>query len=238
MSKNGKLFDQNGFENFAIERNILGFYKEAAKLKSGRRSPYYVDWRFTSDDYSMVETVTDYIISFTKDNGLNPRCFLGVSEGANTLACIASYKWAKSQPDGREVRRPIPMKRAKPRMDHGDPKNAEYIGNIGGVDTLILENTVSTGESALNDIRMAQLYGANVIGCIALTDRDEKNNEGGSMAQTMESKGIPYYAMSHAVSLIPKALKNTQHVYDPELKESIRSYFKSYGVSDKIKLSC
>jgi len=43
------------FYNLIIENDIIGFFKEPLKLKSGRLSYWYVNWRNISEDIFLLD---------------------------------------------------------------------------------------------------------------------------------------------------------------------------------------
>ncbi len=92
-----KKFNKRQFHKFIIEHNIVGFFKQPIKLKSGRLSNWYVNWRNVSEDVYLIDELSDYVLAFAYDLGLYPDCFYGVPEGATKLGIITQYKF---DPDG------------------------------------------------------------------------------------------------------------------------------------------
>ena len=219
------------FHNLIIENDIIGFFKEPLKLKSGRLSYWYVNWRNISEDIFLLDKLTDYILSFVESLGLKPDCFYGVPEGATKLGIITQYKWAKKQPDYAEGVYTLSMGRAKPKQ-HGDPKDKYYLGFPKGK-IIVLEDTLTTGGSLIETIENLQSFKVEVIAAIGLTDRNEVRDDGKSVEEAIKDKNVQFYAMSNAFELLPKAYKK----FNPglEIAKNIEKYFKKYGINE-IKL--
>jgi len=45
--------------------------------------------------FFLSDKLSDYVMAFVEDSGLQPDCFYGVPEGATKLGIITQYKWAK-----------------------------------------------------------------------------------------------------------------------------------------------
>ena len=191
------------FYNLIIENEIIGFFKEPLKLKSGRLSSWYVNWRNISEDVFLLDKLTDYIISFVENLGIKPDCFYGVPEGATKLGIITQYKWAKSQANYSKGAYNLSMGRAKPKQ-HGDPKDKYYLGFPKGK-IIVLEDTLTTRGSLIETIENLQSFKVNIIAAIGLTDRNEIRDDGKSVEEVIKEKNVQFYAMSNASELLPKA---------------------------------
>jgi len=321
-------FNQKEFNNFILENNVIGFFDKPIKLKSGRMSHWYVNWRNVAEDVFLLDKLTDYIIAFTQDLGLEPECFYGVPEGATKIGVIAQiknpikpegiltdkleylslqwinnvaeeilkglnedvtciygdpkgtskfvalvmhYYWAKKKGDGKGY--PFPMGRTKPKS-HGHPKDRYFIGiprgktlvlvddknrkedvvkpleelgiDIYGMVELrapkyvrslqkivVIEDVTTTGSSLLTTIDKLAKARAPVIAAYGLTNRMELRDDGQSVQEAVESKGIPYYALSNALKLLPEACRKLNPGED--IAKAIEEEFKKHGV-EKLKL--
>ena len=74
------MWTQESFNEFIKTHNVIGFFDEPIKLNSGRISYWYVNWRNITSDASLLDKLTDYIISFINYLCLNPKCFYRVPE--------------------------------------------------------------------------------------------------------------------------------------------------------------
>jgi len=225
------LNEKPSFSNFIIENNVIGFFKKPIKLKSGRLSYWYVNWRNISEDVFLLDKLTDYIISFVESSGLKPDCFYGVPEGATKLGLITQYKWAKKQLNYGKGIYNLAMGRGMPK-EHGDPKDKLYLGFPKGK-VIILEDTLTTGESLFESIDKLINLKVNVIGAIGLTNRNEIRDDGKSVEDVIKEKGIQFYAMSNAIELLPLIYQKVKPGI--EIAKTIEDYFKKYGIS-KLKL--
>ena len=224
-------WDKNKFNSFIIENNIIGFFEKPLKLKSGRNSYWYVNWRNITEDTFLIDKLTDYLIDFVSSLELKPDCFYGVPEGATKLGIITQFKWAKVQSDyGQNVYKLV-MGRAKPK-EHGDPKDKYFLGIPNGK-VIILEDVTTTGGSLLQTINNLKDIGINIIAAIGLTNRNELRDDGKSVEQIILDKNVKYYSMSNAIELLPKIYKKLKP--GEFIAKNIENYFKKYGI-DEIKL--
>ncbi len=219
------------FYEFIIENNIIGFFKEPLKLKSGRLSYWYINWRNISEDIFLLDKLTEFIISFVESLGLKPDCFYGVPEGATKLGIITQYKWARKQPDYNKGVYFLSMGRAKPK-EHGDPKDKYYLGFPKGK-IIVLEDTLTTGGSLVETIDNLLKLKVNIIAAIGLTNRNEIRDDAKSVEEAIKEKNVQFYAMSNAIELLPKIYQKLKPGI--EVAKNIENYFKKYGIHE-IKL--
>jgi orotate phosphoribosyltransferase len=217
-------WNKDDFYKFIIRQGVIGFFDKPLKLKSGRLSYWYVNWRNVAEDAHSIDILSDYIIAFVKNLGLKPDCFYGVPEGATKLGIICQYKWAKSQPDFKRGAYKLTMGRARPK-EHGDPKDKYFLGVPQG-NLIILEDVTTTGGSLIESIERLKQIDLSIIAAIGLTNRNELRDDKKSVERAVNEKNVQYYAMSNAIDLLPK-LKP-----EKELAKKIEDYFKKYGVQE------
>ncbi len=215
-------FNQQDFNNFVIENNVIGFFETPITLKSGRVSNWYVNWRTPTTDALLLEKIAQFVITFTKKHGLTPTCFYGVPEGATKLGVITQYVWAKESGN-----RTVSMGRAKPK-EHGAAKDRFFVGQPEG-DVIVLEDVTTTGGSLLTTLKSLKEAGVNVIAAFGLTNRDEKRDNGTSVKEAVEELGIQYYALSNASELLPELITRTSP--SNSIIDSVKRYFQRYGTS-------
>ncbi|MFX0036628.1 MAG: hypothetical protein ACFE9I_13430 [Candidatus Hermodarchaeota archaeon] len=213
--------ERENFHKFILNNNIIGIFKEPIQLKSGRLSSWYINWRNISSDIFLLDQLTDYIFLFIEYLGLKPKSFYGVPEGATKLGIITQYKWAKKQKNYSPGKYSLSMGRGT-QKEHGDPKDRFLLGIPSGT-TIILEDTTTTGESLINEIKKLKKLDVDIIGAISLTDRNELRDDGKSVEEIISEQKIKYYSMSNAVDLLPYL------TISPEIAKSINLYFKKYG---------
>ncbi|MBU0590953.1 hypothetical protein KKF81_07495 [Candidatus Micrarchaeota archaeon] len=224
-------FNQEEFNKFVLDNNVVGFFKEPIKLKSGRMSNWYVNWRTPTSDVFLIDKLTEYVLAFTKDNGLQPDCFYGVPEGATKLGVLTQYKWAKKAENYGNGSHVLPMGRGKPK-EHGAPKDKYFVGQPQGK-TIVIEDVTTTGGSLLTTIDALKEAGIEVIAAFGLTNRMELRDDGKSVKQAVEEKEVPYLALSSGLKLLPKAYEKLKP--GKEIAKAIEEEFEKYGV-EKLKL--
>lgn len=230
-------FDQTKFNHFIVENRVIGFFKEPVRLKSGRISNWYVNWRTVSEDVFLTDILSDYVIAYVKtllQSGKlaeAPDCFYGVPEGATKLGIITQYKWAKSQTNFSKGSHTLAMGRGKPK-EHGVPRDRFYVGMPTGK-VVILEDVTTTGSSLIETIKNLQLTELEIVAAIGLTNRMERRDDGVSVAEAVErltSKGrpIPYYQLSSSLELLPLAFKSENP--GELIKKEIEKEFLEVGI--------
>lgn len=225
-------FDQEEFNKFIVDHDVVGFFEKSIKLRSGREANWYVNWRDVSDDVFLLEKLTDFVISFVENLNLEPVCFCGVPEGATKLSLITQYKWAKMQPDYGLGVYPLSMMRGKLK-EHGDPKDRYFVGYPPKGRTIILEDVTTTGGALVKTLDQLLELKAPVIACIGITNRNEKRDDNKTVAEFVAERNIKYYAMSNAIELLSLAFSKLRP--SDKVAEDIEAYFEKYGIA-KIKL--
>lgn len=196
------------FADFVINNEVIGFFDQPITLKSGRQSHFYVNWRRASNDAFLLDTLTDFLVDFIQEQGLQFETLYGVPEGATKTAIIAAFKLAKRSRDFKVGSHIIAMGRAKPKL-HGDPADRFFIG-APKAETYVLEDTVTTGLSLFQCLDQLIEAGIDVKGVISLTDRCEVRDDGLTAAQYLAKhyKGkISYHPLSRAPELLAQAIR-------------------------------
>lgn len=220
-------FDKNEFNKFIEESNVYGFFKEPITLKSGRKSQFYANWRTVVEDVFLTDRLADYVIAFVKSNNLKADTFYGVPEGATKLGVVTQYKWAKQSKYYSKGSHVLAMGRAQPK-DHGDPKDRFFVGVPRG-NVIVIEDVTTTGGSLISAIDGLKEAGIEVSGVISLTNRMEKRDDGSSVKEAVEKKGVKFYSMSSALDMLPIMFKKLAP--GAEIGRAIEAEFKEYGTS-------
>ena len=152
-------FDQEGFNKFILDNEVIGFYDSPRTLASGKDSYWYVNWRKTvTNDCFLMEELTAYIIDFVLGSKQAcpillpelPDCFYGIPDGATKIGLFTQYKWAKQSLHFGPRSHTLPMGRKEPK-GRGDPNDTDYIGApLGKI--IALEDVVTTGTSLLQKV--------------------------------------------------------------------------------------
>ena len=113
----------------------------------------------------------------------------GLTLGADPIACAISYASATSATPLRAF-----TVRKEPKT-HGTGKLIE--GPIRAGDrVIVIEDTITTGNSARKAIDAVRSEGATVVGVLALVDRQEGGRE------ALESLGVPVVALATADDIV------------------------------------
>ncbi len=219
-------FNQEKFNQFIIDSGVIGFFEQPIKLKSGRMTNWYVNWRI--NDVFLMDKLSDFVIAFIKSLGLQPDCFYGVPEGATKLGIITQHKWAKQSSDFGEVSYVLPMGRGKPK-EHGDIKDRYFVGEPRGK-IVVIEDVTTTGGSLIETLRNLKEAGADIIGVVSLTNRMEKRDDGLSVKEAVEKEGFKFYNMSSSLELLPIIYNKLQP--EEEIVKSIECEFMKHGVKE------
>lgn len=220
------MFDQDEFNKFIEESGVYGFFEDAITLKSGRKSHFYANWRNVVEDVFLTDRLADFVVDFARDNCLEVDTFYGVPEGATKLGVITQYKLAKGSDGFAKGSHVLAMGRAKPK-DHGAPKDKFFVGMPKGK-VIVLEDVTTTGGSLIKTLDGLKEAGVDVAGVISLTNRMEKRDDGKSVKEAVEEKGVKFYCMSTALELLPIMYKRLQP--SEEVGKAIEAEFGEYGV--------
>ena len=219
-------YNPHAFNQFVLENDVVGFFSTPIILRSGRKSNWYVNWRRVADDVFLTDQLARMVMAFSVQHGLNPDTFYGVPAGATKLAVLTQYLWAKGDANYGKGSHALSIGREKPK-EHGDPNDRFFVGVPRGR-VVFIEDVTTTGGSLLKEIDKCLEARVEVMGAIGLTNRMELNNDGKSVEQLMGEKGVPYFAMSNALELLPLAYARLQP--GPEIGRAIEKEFEEVGV--------
>jgi orotate phosphoribosyltransferase len=139
-------------------------------LASGQRSSYYIDCRPAAMSAEGQVLIGRLGLAALQAAGWHPRAVGGLTMGADPVAyAIAAASWASGQPiDAFSVR-----KEAK---DHGAGRLIE--GNFQAGDrVVVIEDTITSGGSAERAIKAVVDAGGQVLGVLAVVDREQGGRE-------------------------------------------------------------
>jgi orotate phosphoribosyltransferase len=158
-------------------------------LASGKRSNFYIDARLTTMTPDGLTTIGTLALSAIRKKQWNVDAVGGLTLGADPISYAISYASAFS---AKPLRAFTVRKEAK---THGTSKLIEgpvYEGDR----VVVIEDVITTGESALRAITALRNAKASVIGVLALIDREE----GGSAA--IEASGVPVVSLVTATEVL------------------------------------
>ncbi len=226
------VFNQKSFNQFILEHGIIGFFKKPILVTkySERISNFYINWRTIAEDVYLTNKLSEYIIDFVKNKGLNPDCFIGVPEGATKIGLLTQVNWAENQKDYGEGSHVLCMGRRKPK-EHGVPKDSFFLGMPEG-ETVVIEDVTVTGNSMLSFIDKLLNQDINIVGGIILTHRNELRYDNTSIRKEFEKRGIDFYSMSNALDLLPEKIRK-EKVSEKTIR-ILKEYFKKYGEKELV----
>ncbi len=141
-------------------------------LASGKTSSYYIDMRRTALTAEGGKLIGSEIISKIRSLNWPIDAIGGMTLGADPLATAtvlaawdAKLKWSsfivRKQPKG-----------------HGAKSQIEIGGDLhDGANVVVLDDTITTGGSTIRAIKVLREAGYNVVGAIAIVDRQEGAKE-------------------------------------------------------------
>lgn len=158
-------------------------------LASGASSSYYIDARLTTMSGSGQLLIGRRALAEIDERGWSPDAVGGLTLGADPVAYAIAHAAAAA---GRTIDAFTVRKQAK---EHGTGRLIE--GNLrAGSRVLIVEDVITSGESALRAVRAVEEAGARVIGVLSVVDREE-----GGRAR-IEAAGYPVVALFTASELL------------------------------------
>lgn len=200
--------NQRQFEDFIIDHQIIGVFQNPITLKSGKKSHFYVNWRQASSDAFLLDQISDHIALSLESSDLHPESIFGVPEGASILAITTAMKWAKRSGSWEKGQHTISMGRGRAKS-HGQAIDRLSIGIPKGR-VIVLEDTMTTGQSAFDTVDQLLSNQINVIGICCLCDRMERDDNGKDIASKIKDRygsQFHYLALSRANALLQRMLQ-------------------------------
>jgi orotate phosphoribosyltransferase len=158
-------------------------------LASGKQSSFYIDARLTTMSPEGLSIIGPLGVSTIRELGWSVDAVGGLTLGADPISYAISYASASSD---RPLRAFTVRKEAKA---HGTRKLIE--GPLRSGDrVVVIEDVITTGDSALRAIEAVRSAEASVSGLIALVDREE----GGR--QAIERTGVDVVSLVTASQII------------------------------------
>ncbi|MGH7467072.1 MAG: orotate phosphoribosyltransferase [Longimicrobiales bacterium] len=158
-------------------------------LSSGQRSSFYIDARRTTMSGLGQLLIGELGLHALDAEGWSPRAVGGLTLGADPVAYALAHT-AASQ--GRTLDAFTVRKEAKA---HGTAKLIEGLLEPGW-SVVVVEDTITTGESALRAVRHVRDAGGLVLGVLAIVDREE----GG--VSRLAAEGIRAHSLARVSQLL------------------------------------
>ncbi len=157
-------------------------------LASGRRSDYYVDARRTTMSGEGQLLIGQLGLAALDERGWTPRAVGGLTLGADPVAYAIAHAASRA---GRALDAFTVRKEPK---GHGLGRRIE--GCLApGDPVVVIEDVITTGQSALEAVAQVREAGAQVLGVLAVVDREEGGRE------AIARSGVPVTALVLASEL-------------------------------------
>ena len=154
-------------ERLLLERSVQ---RGEFTLASGLKSSYYIDCRPTTMSAEGLALIGALGLEAIRRAGWRPDAIGGLTMGADPVAyAVAAASWSAPPPiDAFSVR--------KESKGHGTRRQVE--GNFrAGARVVVVEDVITTGGSALQAITALREAGANIVGVLAVVDREQGGRE-------------------------------------------------------------
>lgn len=158
-------------------------------LASGKQSTLYIDARQTTMSPDGLALVGPMGLAAIEGAGWRVDSVGGLTLGADPISYAVAYASALA---GRPLRAFTVRKEAKA---HGTGKLVEGPFRAGDR-VAVVEDTITTGGSALRAIEAVRAAGGEVAGVLALVDREEGGRE------AIEAAGLPVLALARAADVV------------------------------------
>lgn len=164
-------------------------------LSSGARSSYYIDARLTTMSAEGQSLVGRVCLDVIEERTADVTHVGGLTLGADPITyAVAHESWDRGRPlDGFTVR--------KAAKEHGTGRRIEGGLPEQGARVAVVEDTMTTGGSALEAISAVRAHGAEVAALLVLVDRSEGGRE------RVEKADVPVLAVFTASELLEEERK-------------------------------
>lgn len=213
---------KNSFNDFIIEQKIVSLSETPFKLKSGKESCLYVNWRQASNDVYSLDKTADFVLDFVQKLHLNPHCFFGVPEGATKLGILCTYKLAKNTQHFGYHSHILPMGRGQVK-EHGKPEDRIYIGMPQGQQTIVIEDVTTTGTSLIKCVDQLRENGVPVIAAMTLTNRQDNPNMLPDLFEKRYGGECPFYALTTIKNVLNRF--EEVHPFSEKTRDLIKQEF-------------
>lgn len=161
-------------------------------LSSGAKASYYIDARLTTMSGEGQRLVGEVCHQAITEAGWTPSHIGGLTLGADPITYgIAHYSvGTDSSLDGFTVRKAAKEHGTGRQIEGGLPEDATVV---------VIEDSVTSGGSALQAAQVLEDYGVTILGVLALVDREEGGRE------RIEEAGYPLVAVYRAKELVDVA---------------------------------
>lgn len=162
----------------------LSYEKREVTLASGRKSNFYIDGKQTTLHPEGAALIGEMIMDLLEEEEIEVQAVGGPTMGADPMvAAVAVESFRRNRPLPAFIIRKTPK-------GHGTGQWIEGLKNLKeGMSVAIIEDTVTTGGSALEAAKHAEEAGLKIAVFICMCDRQE------GARQAIEEAGYLFHAM-------------------------------------------
>jgi orotate phosphoribosyltransferase len=150
-------------------------------LRSGQRSSYYIDKYLFTTQPALLRRIALALLRLVP-----PQVDRLAAPGFGALQLVTAMSL--------ECGLPTLVVRTD-QKEYGTAKRVEGAADITGLRVLLVEDVVTTGGAALEAVDQLRAAGADVVGALAVVDREQGGPEGFS------ARGVPFRALFTRTSL-------------------------------------
>lgn len=158
-------------------------------LASGRQSDLYIDCRLTTMSPDGLATIGPLALTHLRERGWQPDAIGGLTLGADPVSYAIAHASALAQTP---IRAFTVRKEAK---GHGTGKLIEGPFRAGDR-VVVIEDVITTGGSALKAAEAIRAAGGEIIGVLAVVDREEGGRE------ALEAAGLSVESLATAREIV------------------------------------
>ena len=167
-------------------------------LASGRTSSLYIDARLTTMSPEGLALIGPLALAALRDAGWTPDAVGGLTLGADPISYAIAYASAlAATTEGTALVRAFTVR--KEAKQHGTGKLVEGPFRAGDR-VVVIEDVITTGGSALRAAEAIRAAGGEILGVLALVDREEGGRE------ALEGAGLQVRSLARAsdvMALLP-----------------------------------
>jgi len=160
-------------------------------LASGRQSTLYIDARLTTMSPEGLALIGPLALAAIRNAGWKIDAVGGLTLGADPVSYAIAYASAASEAPLRSftVRKEAKL-HGTGRLIEGPFREGDKVA--------VIEDVITTGGSALRAVEAIRAARGEVIGVLALVDREEGGRE------TLEGAGLPVVALARAADIVAR----------------------------------
>ena len=185
MTTTSRSTDASRLLSLLLERSVT---RGDFVLASGRKSSYYIDARRTTMSGEGQLLIGRLGLAALDQQGWAPRAIGGLTLGADPVAYAIAHA---ARAAGRTIDAFTVRKEPK---GHGLGRRIEGCLTDGDA-VVVVEDVITTGHSAIEAVAQVRLAGGQVLGVLAVVDREEGGRE------AIAAAGVPATALVAASEL-------------------------------------